>query len=64
MCEGSLGFGEGVLSVFCSRACGAEHLLETDGPTGWQTAAGQSLGLELVRDREKKKKKMYSLEIL
>lgn len=53
MCEGSWGSGEGVLSAFCSGACGAEHLQEIGGLTGMQTAEGRSLGLELVSDRKK-----------
>ena len=54
VCEGSLGSGEGVPSVFCSRACGAEHFHETGGLTGRQTAMGWTLGPALVRDEEKR----------
>lgn len=51
--EGSLSSGEGVRSVSCSGACGAESLQETGGLTGRQTAAGLTLSPELVRNRRK-----------
>lgn len=50
--EGPVDSEEGVLSGFCSGACGAERLPEPGDPTGGQTVLGLGRDLELVRERE------------
>lgn len=64
VCEGSGGSEGGALSVSCSGACGPERLLETDDPTGGQTAVEQSLGLELLRDRPTKREYCTTIKII
>lgn len=52
-CEGPVGSGEGAQSGFCSRACGAERLLETGSLTAELTAKARGRGLELCGKKQR-----------
>lgn len=59
VCAGPEGSGGGAQSVFCSRAYGAECLLETGDLTGGQTVEGLGQDLEMVGERETKEQRNY-----